>query len=575
MPHVVTQSCCSDASCVYACPVNCIHPTPDEPDFLTAEMLHIDPASCVDCGACVSACPVDAIVPQSKLTDSQQRYLGINADFYREPRQRPLLAPVTPPPAARQDVAALRVAIVGSGPAAMYAADELLTQPDVQVNVFDRLPTPHGLVRAGVAPDHQHTKQVSELFETIADQPGFEYYLNVEVGTDLTHQDLLEHHHAVIYAVGASSDRRLNISGVDLPGCASATDFVAWYNGHPDHAHHPFDLSHPRAVIIGNGNVALDVARILTADPDQLAATDIAAPALEALRNSRIEEVVIVGRRGVAQSAFTVPEFAGLLAVPNLRVRLDPAHFELDEVTARRERDGSLDHSVVQKLRMLRELSTRDSATPGRKQITLRYLSAPKRIVGEDHVAGVELVATSLVLGDDGVLRAKPTGHAETLDAGLVLTSIGYRGIPVTGLPFDEAGGVVPNSDGRVLDRVDGDRVPGTYVAGWIKRGPTGYIGTNKSCAQETVNALVDDFNCGLLTAPTTKASALKRFVSRRQPAVVDRAGWQAIDRVELQRGAVQHRVRDKIVDRAEMVTLAAARPHRLLRLSPLHRVRK
>lgn len=565
MPHVVTQSCCSDASCVYACPVNCIHPTPDEPDFLTAEMLHIDPASCVDCGACVSACPVDAIVPQAKLTDSQQRYLDINADYYTADycsadsdkglRERPLLAPVTPPPSARQDVAALRVAIVGSGPAAMYAADELLTQPGVQVNVFDRLPTPHGLVRAGVAPDHQRTKQVGELFETIADQPGFEYYLGVEVGTDLSHEELLEHHHAVIYAVGASSDRRLDVPGADLPGAASATDFVAWYNGHPDHAHREYDLSHRRAVIIGNGNVALDVARILTADPDRLAGTDIAAPALEALRGSQIEEVVIVGRRGIAQSAFTVPEFAGLLAEPNLRVVLSPDGIELDEANREREREGTLEHSVAQKVRMLRELDTRE-VTEG-KQITLRYLSTPARIIGDDHVTGIELAANSLVPGDDGALRAKATGQIEALDAGLVLTSIGYRGVPVPGLPFDDAAGIVPNAGGRVRGGPDGEPVRGAYAAGWIKRGPSGYIGTNKSCAQETVNALVDDFNDGLLSAPVSEASGLKRFVRERQPAVVDRAGWHAIDRAELQRGAEQHRVRDKIVDRAEMAELA------------------
>lgn len=577
MPHVVTQPCCSDASCVYACPVNCIHPTPDEPDFLTAEMLHIDPASCVDCGACVSACPVDAIVPEAKLTDSQQRYLGINADFYDSevPRKRPLLAPVTPPPSARQDVAALRVAVIGSGPAAMYAADELLTQPGVQVNVFDRLPTPHGLVRAGVAPDHQRTKQVSTLYDTISAQKGFEYYLNVEVGKDVSHQELLAHHHAVIYAVGASTDRQLNIPGADLQGCTSATDFVAWYNGHPDHAHHEYDLSHRRAVIIGNGNVALDVARILTADPDELAATDIAAPALEALRNSRIEEVVIIGRRGMAQSAFTVPEFAGLLAVPNLRVVLDSEDLELDEATLERERKGELEHSVEQKLRMLRELSTREVIGDRRKQITLRYLSTPTRILGDDRVTGVEVAANSLVMGDDGAVRAEQIDKVDTLDAGLVLTSIGYRGVPVPDIPFDDKAGVLPNSGGRVLDRTGGEPFPGTYTAGWIKRGPSGYIGTNKSCAQETVNALVDDFNAGLLRAPTTKVSALKRLVRERRPAMVDRDGWHAIDRVELQRGADQNCARAKIVDREEMAHIAEAAsptPRKLLKLSVLQR---
>jgi ferredoxin--NADP+ reductase len=527
MPHVVTQSCCSDASCVYACPVNCIHPTPDEPDFLTAEMLHVDPAACVDCGACVSACPVDAIVPHSKLDRSQQVFLSINADFYKQQRPRPILAPVIAAPAVDRDRAPLRVAIVGSGPAAMYAADELLTQPGVRVNVFDRLPVPHGLVRAGVAPDHQKTKQVARLYDTMAAQPGFEYFLGVEVGTHVTHDELLAHHHAVIYAVGASSDRKLEVPGADLPGTASATEFVAWYNGHPDHAHHDFDLSHERAVIVGNGNVALDVARILTADPDRLAATDIARTALESLRRSRIREVVLVARRGVAQSAFTVPEFAALLASTDADVAVDPAETTLDAETARLADAGALPHAVEQKLRLIDSLRTRP--TGAGRRITLRYLQTPTRILGEDAAAGVELVRNSLIAGADGRVRVEPTEDLELLDAGLVLTSIGYRGVPIPGVPFDHAAGVLPNDGGRVLDGVGGTVLPGTYATGWIKRGPSGFIGTNKSCAQQTVRALVDDFNAGVLSEPRSAAPALAELVRSRRPSVIDRAGWLAI----------------------------------------------
>ncbi len=570
MPHVVTQSCCSDASCVYACPVNCIHPTPDEPDFLTAEMLHIDPASCVDCGACVSACPVDAIVPHSKLAETQQNYLAINADFFSEPRPRPLLAPVIAAAAVDQDREPLRVAIVGSGPAAMYAADELLTQPDVRVNVFDRLPTPHGLVRAGVAPDHQKTKQVTRLFDKIADQPGFEYYLNVEVGKHLSHDDVLTHHHAVIYAHGASADRRLDIPGADLAGVSSATDFVAWYNGHPDHANRTYDLSHRRAVIIGNGNVALDVARILTADPDRLASTDIASHALKALRNSQIEEVVVVGRRGPAQSAFTVPEFSGLLAAPDIDVVLEADDLVLDEATLESERNGTLEHAVAQKLAMLRTLSP---GTTGRRRITLRYLSTPTAIVGDGGVTGVDFVRNSLVVDDDSAARIEPTDTVDSVDAGLVLTSIGYRGVALNGVPFDDAAGVIPNAHGRVLNHADGAAVTGAYVAGWIKRGPSGFIGTNKSCAQETVQALVDDFNNGVLTRPVSTVRELNRLVKTRQPAVVDRAGWHAINGAELQRGAEQHRVRDKIVDRQEMAALVDAGTRRQIPLTVVQRV--
>ena len=267
MPHVVTQSCCSDGSCVYACPVNCIHPSPDEPGFATAEMLYIDPVACVDCGACVSACPVGAIAPDSKLTPEQLPFVELNAAFYpkREGKLPPTskLAPVLEAPVVHaQRGGPLTVAIVGSGPAAMYAADELLTQQGVRVNVFEKLPTPYGLVRAGVAPDHQTTKRVTALFDKIAARPGFTFYLNVDVGSDLTHDELLAHHHAVIYAVGAPTDRRLEVDGIELPGTGTATEFVAWYNGHPDFTDLPVDLSGERVVIIGNGNVALDVARI-------------------------------------------------------------------------------------------------------------------------------------------------------------------------------------------------------------------------------------------------------------------------------------------------------------------------
>ncbi|WP_027500859.1 FAD-dependent oxidoreductase [Rhodococcus sp. UNC363MFTsu5.1] len=559
MPHVVTQSCCSDASCVYACPVNCIHPTPDEPDFLTAEMLHIDPASCVDCGACISACPVDAIVPHSKLSESQQPFLTINADFYKEPRPRPVLAPVVPAPEVHRDRGPLRVAIVGAGPAAMYAADELLTQPGVQVNVFDRLPVPHGLVRAGVAPDHQKTKQVSRLYDKIAAQPGFEYFLNVEIGEHLTHDELLAHHHAVIYAVGASTDRGLGIPGEDLPGSTSATNLVAWYNGHPDHAGDRFDLSHRRAVIIGNGNVALDVARILTADPDRLAATDIAPAALEALRGSRIEEVVIVARRGIAQSAFTVPEFAGLLDAPDVDVVVHPEEMVLDPTTELLARDGELSHSVAQKLSLLR--SARLDGEPGheRRRISLRYLLSPTAISGDDRVTGVEFDRNALTVGEDGSVRVESTGETERLEAGLVLTSIGYRGVPIAGVPFDHSAGVIPNADGRVLDGPGGSVLAGAYATGWIKRGPSGFIGTNKSCAQETVTRLVDDFNSGRLREPRSGAAALNRLVRERQSAVIDRAGWQLIDEAERSRGAERGRIREKITDQAELALIAGA----------------
>ncbi|MFD0902069.1 FAD-dependent oxidoreductase [Actinomadura sediminis] len=495
MPHVVTQSCCNDASCVHACPVNCIHPTPDEPDFATAEMLYIDPAACVDCGACVSACPVGAIVPHTKLTDEQLPFLPLNADFYRAPRPpAPLLAP-QPPPLRVRGGEPLRVAIVGSGPAAMFAADELLTVPGARVNVFERLTVPYGLARTGVAPDHPKTRQVTDLFDRISAQDGFRLFRGVEAGRDVTHEELLDHHHAVIYAVGASSDRRLDVPGAELAG--TATEFVAWYNGHPDHADRTFDLSHRRAVIVGNGNVALDVARILASDPERLAGTDISPAALDALRESRVEEIVVAGRRGPAQSAFTVAELRGLLDTPGIDVTVEGAALDGEPG------DDAL-HSTVHKLRMLREAGAREPSGTNRR-ITLRYLLSPERIT-ED---GVGFVRNELVDG-----RAVPTGETEFVEAGLVLSSIGYHGRPVPGLPFDAATGTVPNTAGRVGAS---EPVTGAYVAGWIKRGPTGFIGTNKSCARETVRTLVDDFNAHRLPAPAASPGGLERLLASRR----------------------------------------------------------
>ncbi|GAD87235.1 putative ferredoxin--NADP(+) reductase [Nocardia asteroides NBRC 15531] len=494
--------------------MNCIHPTPDEPDFLTAEMLYVDPSACVDCGACATACPVDAITSSKKLTDEQKPFIEINADFYRIQRDRPTLARPVMPPAIDTQRSPLRVAIVGSGPSAMYAADELLTQPGVSVTMFDRLPQAYGLARLGVAPDHKRTRQVAELFDVMSKQQDFGTYLDVEIGKHISQAELLEHFHGVVYAVGASSDRKLDIPGEGLPGNVSATDFVAWYNGHPDHADDQFDLNQKRVVIVGNGNVALDVARILTVDPATLANTDIAPYALRALRQSKIEEVVILGRRGPAESAFTVPEFVGLLAA-DIDIAIEG---ELPEVTP------DLPFKVEQKLRLLHSVANRPFGE--RKRIVFRYLSSPVEILGTDAVTGVRVERNELVTGADGRTSAVPTGDTELLEAGVVLTSVGYRGVPSKDLPFDDARGVIPNDRGRVLSAPGGDVVTGTYVTGWIKRGPTGFIGTNKSCAQETVQQLAEDFNTGKLRAPVRDAVEFDRLVRARRPQA--RAGGAA-----------------------------------------------
>ena len=513
MSYVVTQSCTSDGACVIACPVNAIHPTPGEPGFAEAEMLYVDPVSCVDCGACATACPVDAILPHTKLTEKQLPFVELNAAYYRDnphPDRTPLALVERPRDLATDG---LRVAVVGAGPAGLYAADELLRLPGVHVDVFDRLPTPHGLARYGVAPDHPRTKQVIEMFGAIEREPGFRYRLNVEAGTDVTVDELRASYHAVVYAVGAATDRRLGVPGESLPGSASATDFVAWYNGHPDadpdnSAGYP--LSSERAVVIGNGNVALDVARILTADPDRLATTDISNRALLALRESRIQEVVLLGRRGPADAAFTMPELIGLATLDDVDVLVEGTV----EVTS-------------DKTGILAELAGR-TPVAGRRRIVLRFHTAPVRILGDEQVDALE------------VNRA---GEVEVIPAGLVLRAIGYRARPVPGLPFDEDRGLVPNDGGRVE--------PGLYVAGWIKRGPTGFLGTNKSCSKETVERLLDDLAAGRLSTPTETVAPFDYEVGDR--------GWRAIDRAERALGAVAGRPRVKLSDRGALV--AAAEP--------------
>jgi ferredoxin--NADP+ reductase len=544
MPHVITQSCCSDGSCVYACPVNCIHPTPDDPGFATAEMLHIDPVACVDCGACVSACPVGAIAPDTKLTAEQLPFVPLNASFFPErpsddklPPTSKLAPVIRAPMIRRRSKGPLRVAVVGSGPAAMYAADELLTQRGVSVNVFERLPTPYGLVRAGVAPDHQSTKRVTGLFDRMTSQRGFALYLNVEVGQHVSHDELLEHHHAVIYAVGASADRRLDIEGFGITGTATATKLVAWINSHPDYRDLVVPLDHQRVVIIGNGNVALDVARILTADPERLATTDISRDALSVLRESKVREVVVAARRGPAQSAFTLPEMIGLTVASRVVLSAD------DHDLVRADLADCSDRLTRHKLETLASLDVYDEHDDG-PVVRLAYRMTPSRVIGEERARGVEFA----VAGTDDTTE---------VEAGLVLSSIGYRGRPVPELPFDDDAAVVPNNGGRVIEPQTGTPVPGTYVAGWIKRGPTGFIGTNKSCAQETVDALAEDYNAGALADPMVGPRALDRLVRRRQPQVIDRAGWKAIDEAEIARGAADGRPRDKFASVEEMLRAA------------------
>jgi ferredoxin--NADP+ reductase len=446
----------------------------------------------------------------------------------------------------------LRVAIIGSGPAGLYAASQLLGREDpaVCVDVFDRLPTPWGLVRAGVAPDHPKIKSVTRVFEKTANKPGFRFHGNVEVGTDVTHEELMEAYHAVIYAVGTPGDRRLGIEGEDRPGSHAATEFVAWYNGHPDYADLEFDLSCRRAVVIGNGNVALDVARMLALSADELAVTDIADHALDALRESRIEEIVVLGRRGPAQAAFTNPELRELADLELADVIVEARDLELDERSA-----AALEASDGTTKRNVETLRQYAAAPPqGRpRRIVLRFLSSPVAIEGQDQVEAVVVERNELVAGEDGSLRARPTGETERLETGLVLRSIGYVGTPLPGIPFDGSRSTVLNEQGRVIDPETREPLTGVYAAGWIKRGPSGVIGTNKKCAQETTELLLADYAAGKLGSPEQSADELLALL-RDRTDVVDYSGWEAIDAHERSLGEPFGRPRVKLVRRPELL---------------------
>jgi ferredoxin--NADP+ reductase len=488
MPHVVTQSCCADASCVVACPVNAIHPGPLDETFALAEQVYIDPQTCVDCGACVTACPVGAIKAHTRLAVEELPFVEINADFFAgvDRSSRPALAPLRKRylPAAER----LRVAVVGAGPAGLYVADELLHYPGVSVTVLDRLDVPHGLARFGVAPDHQHTRRIRTLFETIEQQSGFSYELGVEVGRDVTHEQLREAYDAVVYTVGASADRTMGIPGEDTAGSVSATSVVGWYNGHPDHTGLTPDLAGERVVVVGNGNVALDVARIMTADPASLAGTEIAPAALEALLSSAVQEVVVLGRRGPAEAAFTMPELIGLAGLTDVDVLVHGGPSALDGLPS------------TPKLDLLRAIAAREPGDPSRRRIVLRFHTAPVAVLGDGHVTGLEVARTELTTGPDGVRRAELTTDREVIPASMVLRSVGYRGRALPGLPFDEVTGTIPNVDGRVE--------PGVYVAGWIKRGPTGFLGTNKTCAEQTVDSLLADVASARIGPASDKIAA-------------------------------------------------------------------
>ena len=424
----------------------------------------------------------------------------------------------------------LRVAVVGSGPAGFYAAAALsASELDVEVDLIERLPTPWGLVRLGVAPDHPKIKAVSRAFEKTAQQPGFRFFGNVEVGGDVSHGELADLYDAVVYSVGAQTDRPLGIPGEDLPGSFAATEFVAWYNGHPDFQRVSFDLSCERAVVIGNGNVALDVARMLALTHEELESTDTTDAAIEAIVGSGIREILVVGRRGPVQAAWTPVEVGELGELEGADVIVDPADLELDQASEAELANAA--PPVRRSVEHLREYAVREPAGKARS-IRLRFLTSPVALLGAERVEVIELVRNELVGG-----RAIPTDVRETLACGVVFRSVGYRGVALHGVPFDEGTGTIPNAGGRVE--------PGLYAAGWIKRGPNGVIGTNKKDAAETVELLLEDARAGHL--PARGAGSLEQLLESRGVEAVLYAGWEAIDRTERDAGEARGRPRLKL----------------------------
>ncbi len=503
MAFAVTRSCCNDASCVSVCPVNCIHPAPGEPGHGTTEMVFIDPRSCIDCGACADACPVDAIKPVDALVGDEQAYAAINAAHFADTPAPAWGAPEFPAALAGH-AAGLRVAVVGTGPAASYTASALLTT-SAEVTMLDRLEQPGGLVRFGVAPDHRDTRKIGARFETVHRNPRVEVVLGTEVGRDVTHEQLLAHHDAVVYAVGASADRALGVPGEDLPGSLPARTFVGWYNDHPEVPADVVDLSADgegrtgRVVVVGNGNVALDMARLLLADPADLAGTPIAPHALAALGASAVTEVVLVGRRGPDDAAYSLSELRPLLARADLDVVVDDGPGVAEAIASS---PPGATAAALQGLPVAPLDHT--GAPPVRRRLVLRFHAVVEELVGPDRVEAVRLAPAP---GD-------PRGE-EVVRTGLVLRSVGHRSEPVPGLPFDHATSTVPHREGRVVDPATGRTVPATYVVGWVKRGPRGGIGSNRADAAETVGSVVADANARVLSRGRGSARSFRRALPR------------------------------------------------------------
>ena len=447
----------------------------------------------------------------------------------------------------------LCVAIVGSGPSGFYAADALLKAPGltVRIDIFDRLPTPYGLVRGGVAPDHQKIKAVIAVYEKVALDPRVRFFGNVKLGRDISVDDLRARYDQVVYAVGCESDRHMGIPGEELAGSHSATEFVGWYNAHPDHRDHGFDLSCDAAAVVGIGNVAMDVTRLLASDPDDLAKTDIADHALTALRANKIKTVWLLGRRGPAEAAYSPAEIEEIGELPSCDLVVDPKEAVVDDVSQEELKDAA----TKKKVDYIQKHASLGEGTKARK-VRLRFCVSPVEIVGENGRAkALRLEKNTLVSDGKGGVKSVGTGQFETIPVGLVLRSVGYRGIPIAGVPFDEKAGRIANEAGRVT--AAGAVLPGEYVVGWAKRGPSGLIGTNRADSVLTVQAMLADLKDGKLPGRAVDASAESTPALLKAKGIkpVTIAQWKTLDQLELAHGVPRGKIREKFTRVEDMLS--------------------
>jgi ferredoxin--NADP+ reductase len=540
MTHVIAGGCINDGSCVSVCPVDAIWPRPGDAAFLSSEQLYIDPSVCIDCGACLSECPVEAIRAESDLPAGLEMYSELNAAYFAPTGAAAETEVATAPPRAlrppKGEAQGLRVAIIGAGPSGCFLAESLRGLTGVEIALFDRLPTPFGLVRAGVAPDHPKTKQATRMLERILRQKNVTCYFGVEIGVDITLDELRRRHHAVVFAGGVEGGRALGVPGEDLPGVVTAAEIVSWYNGHPDFTDQVIDLSGTSAVIIGNGNVALDIARLLTVDPESLAETDIADHALDALRTSRLETVHVVGRRGPHDAGFTASEY--------LRFEHDVARVETvaADFTRTAAPTDTRPRSVSSGFKARQAMRERPQPGGEGRTAVFRYGLTPVVISGDRAVEAVEF-------------RHTGTDTVERVPASVVITAIGFTTAHLPGLAINAAGNALLNTDGRIVG-ADGEPEAGLYCVGWAKRGPSGSIGTNRECSIETAGLIVEDFRKGLLP-PVVVAADDQGFIRSRQPNVIDRLAWNRVDDAEKRAGRSAGRSRSKFFTIDDMLFAA------------------